>query len=128
MGKLAAHRPTFEKLKLIDPAGNDIGVTLHVVGRDSKEFQAAVLSKADRQEKDKDKELSAREALVHGTDIVVALVVGFEPPEAFDVDFKKELKELLLSGEYNWVAEQVNACSAKRELFYKGSQTNSASA
>ena len=126
MGKLAQHRPSYEKLKLIDPAGNDIGVTLHVVGRDSKEFYAAILNKADKQETGKD--VTAREAIAHGADIVCALVVGFEPPEAFDLDYKKELKELLLSGEYTWVAEQVNACAAKRELFFKGSQTSSASA
>lgn len=127
MGKLASHRPRFEKLKLIDPAGNDIGVTLHVVGKDSKEYQSALLNKAEKHESNK--ELSAREAMAHGADIVCSLVVGFEPAEAFDSpDFKPELKSLLLSGEFNWVAELVNECASKRELFYKGSQSNSASA
>lgn len=118
-------RPSFVRLALKHPgSGEDIGVTLHIVGKDSKQFQdlMVVFAKERAEAEAAGKPL---DALEFGKRIVCAAVIGADGDEPFSPE---ELRAMLDSGEYNWVVEQVNEVLQDRASFFKGSLTNSVSA
>lgn len=134
MSRLAKVRPSFVKLPLVlpgsktydNPEGIPCGVTLHLLGKDSKEFQDLASELAELRDK---QELDAKEVAIK---MLCTVVVDWEEepvegetPTAFD---KAEFEKMLRSGEYGWVAEQVNAKLDDRASFFKGSLTNSVSA
>lgn len=134
MSRLSKVRPSTVKLPLVlpgsktydKPEGIPCGVTLHLLGKDSKEFQDLASELAEMREK---QEFDAKEVAIK---LLTTVVVNWEEevaegetPEPFN---KAVFEEMLRSGEYGWVAEQVNAKLDDRASFFKGSLTNSVSA
>lgn len=123
--RLSSVRPSVVKLPLTAPGSSEpVGITLHLIGRDSPQFQALsadVLEKRQAGEHLDPTELAIR--------VITTVVVGCDEDDAFDGPFSQEkLADLLKTGEYGWLAEQVNKKLDDRAVFFKGSLANSASA
>lgn len=134
MSRLSKVRPSIVKLPLVmpgsvtfdNPNGTPTGVTLHILGKDSKEFQNLASTILEMRDKP---DFNPAEVAIK---MLCTVVVDWEEevgegevPEPFD---KAKFEEMLRSGEYGWVAEQVNAKLDDRASFFKGSLTNSVSA
>lgn len=129
--RLSNIRPSIVSLPLVlpgsktyeNPNGTPVGVTLHLIGKDSKEFQDLAAELTEMRDK---KDFDPKEVAIK---MLTTVVVGWqeegEDAEPFD---KAKFEALLRDGQHGWVAEQVNAALDDRASFFKGSLTSSVSA
>lgn len=135
MSRLSQIRPAIVKHRLVHPGtGEFTGVTLHIIGKDSgphKKILQEFLQDKEQRSKDGNP-ITIEDGLAFARRLICAHVIDWEEevPEGETPDpyTPEKLDALLKTGEYDWVAEQVNRIVDRRESFYTGSLNNSVSA
>ena len=123
--RLTSIRPHTIDLPLTHPGTKKpLGITLQVVGKDSTAFQSLMQEVAAAREAG-----NMPDAMTLGRRIITTCVVGVREEDAFEGGFSTEkLDKLLATGEYGWLAEQVNIAINNREAFFAESLNSSVSA
>ena len=118
--KLADLMPKVAKLKVLHPISKEpLGITLHVVGHDSKNFREAYREIVKSTQGKKEADLLEMEK--NNLRLVAACVVGWdaEAEEAFGPYTQSRALEIVSMDELSFVKEQVEAFISERSNFFR---------
>lgn len=129
--KLADLVPQRATLKLVHPVHGDLGISLYVVGQDSREAHDKIVELKRREIASGTPKDEVDAALAFGAEFAAVFIVGWDEaasdPEMFGPYSSGRAVELMAMPELQFIKEEVERFVAKRSNFFRerdgGSET-----